>query len=1297
MKLDQVKKSFKVRLDEKGKRLNSVANFGLLKNEVAIRSNKGEYSGFSIKALEDIKPLLTDYRIKKAMDFIADGLFDSASKVMYIDYKDNLIGYLYGIIKLWLEKNEIVVPPEYIENCIEIKDKETLNWILRTRSDPIVGKFEIVNIGQSKKGNSVVPEAWLHKIYDSGEALHKDMDNLEWRKNKPPVNYCCIYGMRIIDQNKLDESAKILFCISLIVENNKLNSNFIAFKNKKEYDEWIEEDKIKNLKMYFGRTHNYDNFVMAVDIGNISRSKKEYKKIHNVGVLVSRLQKSIRRGRFASSVLEETVNLLSIAPEYSLPEQQYTRVSGSRQLVWRLFITIFEDANLYLNDENGKYLGIQDLVFLAMLCQLDHNVQLSNMIVEKIKYTALLVQHNDTINDLWDWRKGKLLKTIKFGNDNTENSIVAALLAMPMMSGDRTMLTRGLNLSRKLAFKKLSDILLDKLLGYKKVTTEYETLLASYDMHCMPNIIIMLQAILPLDKMISTKEISSFIWENSSKINVREKDHQKLLENTNETLRYLILLQKEIYQKSNEKLVLISNKNRISQSIKNDHVPNLIKRVVFLLIFGQKIHIESTNKKEKSIDIIVAGDQKEPCKVKYSSSKDNKYLHGKERFIGELKYVEYMSKGINVKLPNCAEGYQWKDSLKDKINKDVKIYVKLIKSDESTFTNILKFYVNDIEFDPFDGSKLIKTIDKIQKIDITRDSVINNYVRQALYYDNKKINDVESEFISNKHYTFNALLKMLGKQRLENNDLLVFDWVNLGKQSTIPLEVWKTLLSKFYNNYDNVLQIGPVDRTGNKVHESINYNYEGVIMRIVNMLCCLYPRVMVPMNEMRYKINATHLEYTDMIEQINNMANCFSENKIVKKIAKIKVNTILWNHQKLTSDRIFNDMINYDKKGFGDASEVGAGKTLTALDVMVKICNYNIDNGIGNFKGFLILLPTTKLYDTWINEITKHTIGFEILLQLANGKLNKYQENKQTTEINLNTILITTLGRMRDHPIYESWELVIIDECLSVQNQGSLHTESAWKQVISAQHGVMMMSATFFRSRFDKLYYMLKMLRSGLPEKKEYLDTILSETIICNLSDDNREWVTSIHKYKLSTSMKKKYDDILNIGNRNNLDSEKIYNSLLKYLYNNYDYNVCFKDILDKLEDNQKALIYARSKDEADLISKLNNVSRYPDKSKRHVVVSYAEGTYGLNDLVGYQVIVTRPPQPDKLDQMKGRLDRPGQTKNVLYLKYFIVEDTIEEALLLRMDIANNFRDNYIMPLGEFYDLAINKKSNISH
>ena len=60
-----------------------------------------------------------------------------------------------------------------------------------------------------------------------------------------------------------------------------------------------------------------------------------------------------------------------------------------------------------------------------------------------------------------------------------------------------------------------------------------------------------------------------------------------------------------------------------------------------------------------------------------------------------------------------------------------------------------------------------------------------------------------------------------------------------------------------------------------------------------------------------------------------------------------------------------------------------------------------------------------------------------------------------------------------------------------------------------------MLSATFFRSRFDKLFYMLKMLRSNLPENKEYLDTILNECIICNIKNEEREWKTNINKFKL--------------------------------------------------------------------------------------------------------------------------------------------------------------------------------------
>ena len=52
------------------------------------------------------------------------------------------------------------------------------------------------------------------------------------------------------------------------------------------------------------------------------------------------------------------------------------------------------------------------------------------------------------------------------------------------------------------------------------------------------------------------------------------------------------------------------------------------------------------------------------------------------------------------------------------------------------------------------------------------------------------------------------------------------------------------------------------------------------------------------------------------------------------------------------------------RKGFGDASNVGAGKSLTALSVISKIHNH--EKYLDIYKGFLILVPTTKLYKTWI-------------------------------------------------------------------------------------------------------------------------------------------------------------------------------------------------------------------------------------------------------------------------------------------------------------------------------------------
>ena len=155
-----------------------------------------------------------------------------------------------------------------------------------------------------------------------------------------------------------------------------------------------------------------------------------------------------------------------------------------------------------------------------------------------------------------------------------------------------------------------------------------------------------------------------------------------------------------------------------------------------------------------------------------------------------------------------------------------------------------------------------------------------------------------------------------------------------------------------------------------------------------------------------------------------------------------------------------------------------------------------------------------------------------------------------------------------------------------------------------------------------------------------------------------------------------------------------LYNKLSKLLFDSVDYVECFREVLNGLDKSKKALIYARSKEEADEIAEnIYDVSRYPDKSKRHVVLSYAEGTYGLNDLVIYNTIVSRVPNPDILPQCLGRLNRPGQKSDILYMEYIILENTIDEASLLRLELCNNFYKNHIMPLAEFYEIAVGRKN----
>ena len=97
--------------------------------------------------------------------------------------------------------------------------------------------------------------------------------------------------------------------------------------------------------------------------------------------------------------------------------------------------------------------------------------------------------------------------------------------------------------------------------------------------------------------------------------------------------------------------------------------------------------------------------------------------------------------------------------------------------------------------------------------------------------------------------------------------------------------------------------------------------------------------------------------------------------------------------------------------------------------------------------------------------------------------------------------MISTLDRVREHPFVRqaAWDFVIIDECLAVQNAAAKRCPAAWRQIEVSVCGCLMLSATFFRSRFDSLFYMIRMLRSPLPRTMEWLPATIHEHIVCQV------------------------------------------------------------------------------------------------------------------------------------------------------------------------------------------------------
>lgn len=1228
----------------------NIANFGIKKNGIAMVERNGEYHGVTFQILEDIKPLLTNLRIANALQNVDVGDIISAQHTLNVNSPDEV----YYVMYKWLEKYKFIIPDNIKKNYKKIKNPELDHWMTIDRSMPLEAKIKVVDIGYGKNKQSVLPESWIGRIFKSGYELHAEMDKLETRKDKPTVHYCCIYDMSVKDKilwgtknDFIDE--KILHAI--IIEDGDTNTiEYIDFAEK-NYKHWLNKldddyDIIMGTK-----------YLIACHRNQFFTEDPQYGDELSMSQLVSQMQKCIRRGSVCSKLLMKTISSLNNSKPHNLPEHNFMRVSGTKQLLWRLFIMTIEDSSIY---KCSKNLVSSDLIFaLSVICHLDGTLQLNKNYLDKIINTALLIQN---YGKHWEWHNGSHNEPdMEFDDNNLKNALRFAILYIPMMKGDNKMLKRSINYIDEYELPKFSIKSVEKIMTMSEKSKELQCEIEAIDMHCYPNIILLIQGSVKPNNDLTTYTIPKIIWDYCSKKNFRFED-DVIPDEYISVVKMINHIQEYLHTNGTKKYDLIGDydteiKEMCKQNIKNNEVsendePEISlfnKRLSFLLLFGRKIKMPAYGNLS-SAEIIIGGTDDIPIKIKKTSTKNKyEYLVGNEHYEYEKHFLEFFTAPLKVTLPNPPTGYVWKYK-----KSYVYIRISMKKEDDKLQKHEIYFMVDDDIVPVFDCSKLlIKIPDIVEHKRIKFFDTILSHV----FYNDDEING----------FDINLLMRKIWKIRNKLEDTYLYKWNDYLKNNNIPPEVWRIIYSRLIS--DDVINIGPVDRGGERTLNAISIKYEGTIWRIMNMLSMLYPTTFNLSALLKFEINKSSSGY----EHIINILQKTSHHEEITKIVPV-IKTKLWDHQKLSSDKIFDGIITNQRKGHCDASCVGSGKTLVALNVIAKLMEYDIPT---NATGALILLPTDKLYNTWRDEINKHTKKFKICVQSANGDIDD--------DIQFNSIVITTLGRMRDHPIVHNWIYVIIDECLSVQNSSSLHTAEAWRQVTNSKYGVLLLSASFFRSRFDKLLYMLRMLRTGLPEDIEYLDTILNECLVCFIGEKTRKWISNINRFKLPETIRKKYDEILNSSD----DYETKYVRLSQLLLDKCDYVQCIKDIINNIGDN-RALIYARSKHEADEIAdNIKTVSRYPDLKKQHVVVSYTEGTYGLNNLIIFNTIITRPPDADKLPQMMGRLDRPMQKNNILYIEYFLFENTIDEAMIYKLNMAKKFHGHYILPLAEFYKLAI--------
>lgn len=561
-------------------------------------------------------------------------------------------------------------------------------------------------------------------------------------------------------------------------------------------------------------------------------------------------------------------------------------------------------------------------------------------------------------------------------------------------------------------------------------------------------------------------------------------------------------------------------------------------------------------------------------------------------------------------------------------------------------------------------------------------------------------------------------------------------WLDEGFRSPIHVSIWQEAYARLVleEDYDGepCLTLPP------------GHAYQGTVFRVVLLLQFLYPGVLVPTrHDLAFRVERHSEEnsscHTHMVDSLRFLA--FRDEPLRSKkdlmACSTTITTQLYPYQVEAVRRLVEGR-NMGLHGSLDASSLGAGKTLVALQFCVSITEAH---GHGRF---LVLVGSANLMAGWQQQIAEHMRGVELQMQQENGILRtvslpggrnglKRKVSDPNAKSTSCSIILTTYSRAARYPFSCSWHLVIADECLALQNTDTLQSAAAWRLVTRALYGGHFISGTMFRRHYSDLIDMLKMLRSSLPLRQEFIQAYFRVHLISYMREQ-RPWETMLMPMPIPESVRPQYLEVLEeCRGREAQNFTKVLARMRKVLGEALrDGRLLAQRIWEAVCDLRKAgyrpLVFANTEREAEALvrhiacAKRYRQGRHPpncpgcdmcrgfnkftagsepvppvegsQQGEPFTVFSVGSDAAGLNLQSYGDALVLRPVQMDQLVQMMGRLDRPGQQSPKLCRAIIYLQRTHEEAEVAHLQKHAAFWSLHIQPLARHIVLATVRTSH---